>query len=582
MVKFIRTRKRLNEEEENAKDYIALRDMKVFARNDIPIVPVKSPTTLLTTHEVWSDFVKISDLAVNNLGQDGNKKSYSFRAKEAPDGYVVAETDVYCPSFDSKKAVILIGDYDNLPQQDVIDALVNKGFYVFTIDYNAIKPDTYTSFPNSLSYGIRGKEGDRIKEVCPTAKETCQYLYTEILRHLVYFIEENFPNKEIIPVGIRSGTELAMILAGTEKRRIAGVACLCGAGYPELSDVPKYTSNDYEPDYNTLAWMTGVSGVAYMRNFDKPVFIAIGTNATLSDVDRLASFKSLLNGNLTLSITPHGADNIDRRSFDLFLSWLNCTYWKCDFPKAPKTTIEINRDGIVYANITACGEPEIKQTVLYYSYGDTNHKSRRWKMKLGETVGHAQYLAKLIFTRPFEHLYYYTEITYVNGMVVTETPKYRNMGEYRLRLYPSKKGSILFMHEGETRFYEICDKPIILSEGITEGVTPVGTKGSIFKEGSMRLFVAENCKNIDTSRLLQVASFSSSKTYFLELSVTLRHSETIYKASKKVVSSTTFADTKFSVKDFKDEYFHPLTSWQDITSITIVNNNVVINKMIFI
>ena len=582
MFKFIRTKKTLNEELENAKDYIALRDMKVFARNDIPITPVENSTTLLTTNEVWKDFTKVSDLSINFLGEEGNKKSYTFKAKETSDGFVVAETDVYFPSYDSPRAVILIGDYDSLPQQDVIDAIVNKGCYVFTVDYNAIKSETHTSFPYSLFYGTRGKEENHLYEVCPTAKETCQYLYGEILRHLVYFIDENFPNKELIAVGIRYGTELAMLLAGTEKKRISGVGCICGAGYPELSDVPKYTESDYEPDYNTLAWMTGVSGVAYMRGYEKPVFIAIGTNSTISDVDRLASFKALLKSELTLSITPHGADNVDKRSFNLFLKWLDCTFWKCSFPKPPKTTIEINRDGLVYANITATGIPEIKQAMLYYSYGNTNHKSRRWKQKAGETVGHAQHLAKLIFTRPFEHLYFYTEITYVNGLVATEAPQYFNTEKYRLRLYPSKKGSILFMHEGENRFYEICDKPVIMSDGITEGVTPVGTKGSVFKDGSMRLFVAENCKLADNSRLLQVASYSSSKSYFLELAVSLRHSKTVYKASKKVVSSTTFADIKFSVKDFKDEFFHPLTSWKDVISITVVNKDVIINKMIFI
>ena len=584
MKKLSKKERKFVDTNENAKNYIAYDELKLYANTDIPLSPSKTGMneTLLTVKDVWADFVPNENIRYETVFDSEKKKTFVIVADNYDDDKLLAETDVYIPSYDSAKAVILINEFDRLPQQSVIDALVKKNCFVFVVDYNGIKPDTHTHFPQEIDYGKIGNEGIHNKEVCPTAKETGQYLYVKILRRCLDFIGLRFPDKEIVAVGIRTGADLAMQLSGTEKKRVSGLACICGAGYSKLIDIPKFGSALWTPDNKTLSWITGVSGISYMKNYPNPVFVGIGTNGTISDIDRTGSLRSLIKGKFTLSVSQQSADNIDAKTFNMFIMWLDGVYWHSSFPEPPVTTIEINNDGTVYADIKATGIPPIKQAYFYYSCDDINHKTRCWKQISGETVGFAQHLAKLTFNSNCEHLFYYTEIVYVNGMTVTEELQYINLKKYRLKITPEKNSSILFRHGGEGHFCEISDDAVIMTDGITEETVPTGAKGSVCKSGSMHIYVASNCKNADSSRILQVDSFCEKQNYTLELIATLRGSNIEYKASKKLVSINTFVDAQFNCTDFKDEYFRPLTEWKDIATITVVNSNIIINKMIFI
>lgn len=584
MKKLSRKERKFNDEKENAKNYIAYDELKLYANTDIPIFPSKASIdkTLLTVKDVWEDFVPNENVRYETVFDSNEKKTFVFVADNYNGDDLLVETDVYIPSYDSLKAVILVNEFDRLPQQDVIEALLKKNCYVFVVDYNGIKPDTHTSFPKEVAYGKFGNEGIHIKEVCPTVKETCQYLYVKILRRCLDFIGLRFPDKETIAIGIRTGTELAMQLCGTEKTRVSALACLCGAGYQKMVDIPKFGSAPWTPDDKTLSWITGASGISYMKNYPNPVFVGIGTNGTISDIDRTASLKSLIKGKTTLSFSHQSADNVDAKTFNVFMKWLDSVYWHSSFPEPPTTTIEVNTDGTVYADITATGIPRIKQVYFHYSCNDINHTTRCWKQVTGETVGIAQHLAKLTFNSDCEHLFYYTEIIYVNGITVTEELKYLNLKKYRLQITPEKNSSILFRHGGEGHFCEISDDAVILADGITEGTVPTGAKGSVCKLGSMHIYVASNFKNSDSSRILQVDSYSEKQNYTLELIAMLRGSNVEYRATRKLVSINTFVDAQFNCSDFKDKFFRPLTEWKDLAAITVVNSNIIINKMIFI
>ena len=577
-------KRKFNDEEENRKDYLSYHSVRLYSATDIPVTQAaKSKNDFVPPSALWADFDPTDEpLNAERLEESGNYTRFSFLAASYPDGNLSAEIRAYTPPYYARKAVLLIGERDALPQQEVIDEIVERvGAYVFVVDYNGIGEDSATLFPPSLFYGKRGNEGDRDRKFGSSPKDTCPYVYTLILRRAVAFIKTNFPKTELAVVGIRDGVELAMAVAGLERKNVMALGCLCACGYKEFAPFPKYPHAEEHFDLKKMSFIVSLSGVSHLKKYPHPVFCAVGSNGTYSDVDRLSSLKALIAAPLTLSVTPQFSDNVGRESFDCFLSWLNQSFWGSDFPAPPVTTVDVNRDGTVYADVTATATPALKGAILHYSYNDNNHHTRVWNSVACETVGVGQYLAKMTFTKPAGYLYFYTEASYLNGAVSTETPKFLDMSSYRLALSPAKNTAVLFRYGAEGLIVAESKQPILLTDAVEEKSVPAGVKGAICNDGALLLYVKEAFSATRSDRILQVDSFKEGPNYDLEVVARLQ-SGAVYRAIKRVAATTNFVSTQFTLTDFKDDKYLPLPEWADVATLTVVTPGIAVNKITFI
>ncbi len=279
-----------NPETEAKKNYIAYQNAEMYAKSDIPLHPTGG-MNCLTPKEIWADFDPYVDAL--DAVSDGEIR-HTFTVKSYGEDALLAEIDVYQPDIPSKRAILIVQEYGKEAQREIITELTKDGYTVFVPDYCKIRPDSTTHFPTCVSYGEYGRDNGHLNKVLPTAKETCPYLYALILRRSVTFIEKEFGIKDTIVIGIRDGVEYAMQAAGIDSR-IRGLGCVCAAGYKELLSYPVYSGQELKITHDDLAWITGVAGVSYLKNRDIPIFVAIGSNDTISDVDR-TYFLSLLNG----------------------------------------------------------------------------------------------------------------------------------------------------------------------------------------------------------------------------------------------------------------------------------------------
>ena len=570
---------------ENEKDLIAYDCVKLYAETDIPI-PEKSQFVdggILTPKKIWQDFDPTEERFDGKLVfSENNLTVYSFCAAHCPDGDLTVQLSVYAPSYDSPKGVILIGDNSRVPQKSVIDDIVGRGSYVFIADYNGVSENTLTVFPPSLSYGKSGNEGKHLTELSPTAKETCAYLYTLIHRRALGFIEETYGKKCVIALGIKRGVEIAMQLAGTEKTRITALACVGASGYPEYAGIPRYPVGASTLPDDVLAFIAGASGVSYLKGYPHPVFAAVGSNGTISDVDRLSSLKNLISGPLTVSISQEFSDNVDKETWKVCLDFLDSSFWKSDFPLPPVSSVKVNRDGSVYADITASIRPKIKFLSFYYSYNNIDHRTRTWEKVACETVGEGQYLAKLSFSTQCSTLFFYTETVYENGLISTEPPKFADLSAYRIMLSAPQSATVLYRHGAEGEFLPVSEDAVVGRETILEKTLPSGAKGAVCPDGSMKLFVGDSCRLIENGKLLQADTFRNEPYYQLELSVSCGFPATVYRASKRIMGGATFNGTTFACSDFKDEFFRPLPSWKEVNTFVVVTPDVTVNKLTFI
>ena len=583
--KLTKQERTLNEDVENQKDFFAYDSSVLYASTDIPMIfdAVQLNDLLVPPNKIWEGFDKTGEaLDAKKTFSADNVERYLFTAETMEDGRVEVELTVYSPDFPSKKPVLLLGDGNVLPQKEVIDSLVKRGCIVFVPDYNGCGENSSTVFPTSLFYGKKGQEGAHLTSLSPTAKDTCAYHYALIGRRTLAFMKEVYDCKEAVAVGVGYGSEIAMQVAGSERKFVCGVGLLCGAGYPEYADIPKYPYRPLTFGYKKLGFIIGESGVSYLKNYPHPVFTAVGSNGIRSDVDRLSSLKNLISGDLTVSICSQWVENIDENAFNNFLLWLDETFYYSSFPSAPTTTLDVNSDGTVYANVKANPVLPVKKVTLYYSYNDNNHKTRIWKQVPCETVGTGEYIAKMTFSKPCKTLFFYTEAQYLGGMTSTECPKYLEMEKYRIALLPQKSTSVIFRYGADGKASGVLSDAVVFGDPLQEGSAPSGAKGAVCPNGPMRLFVSESTQNAKPMNILQLDTYSEEKFCPLELEITVRSSESKYRALKYVQKDVNFSCTQFSCGDFKDELFRPLTSWEDASVLTILTPNVIVNKIMFI
>ena len=598
--------KHFKDEVENKKDFICYNNVSLYANSDIPMrdCPVEDP--IVTPDKLWDKFdPTIEDVDANIISINENVYTYEFRAKHCNDGDLRVEVQVYMPAFPSRKAVLLISEYDDIPQDYIIKKFLSLNCYVIVPDYNGKNPDTQTVFPNSLRYGKHLNEGSHLTKLSPGAKDTCQYLYTLINRRVIRFFEkticEENEKKNIIVIGIRQASEIAMMVAGLEREKVCALGAICGAGFPEFTDIPRYDKTPLNIPDGLLNWIISCSGISYINKYDKPFIIALGSNGTYSDIDRISNIAKIIKEPPSVFISSQCTDNIDLDTFNSFALRIDYAFFNSEFPNQPISKIDFNKDGTVYVNITVDTPVPVKKTKLYYSYGNNNHKTRNWHTTTGETIGLGEYLAKLSFTHPAEDLFYYSEITYLNGMTVTEIPKYSELDPRTLKYDPTPEDAFLYIYgqdnltdqkmsqlsfsdldetKSEIKFKEISSGAISIENSIEEATVPSGAKGIVCKKSGIQLFIGDKCKNITPEKLLQIDAYCEEKNYTLEISIISGNQ--VYTSSRFAHSQVTFEGEQFKCTDFKTQDFKPLQSWQNVKLLSILTPNVVINKILFI
>ncbi len=540
----------------------------------------------MTPSTVWEGFdPKKCDLKPQLIEEKDNHKRYLYSAVNTVDGDVKIDAHFYTPSFDSKNTVLLVGPVEKRPQEDLIVKLVNKGYNVVVPDYSGVFKGTKTRYPLSYEYGSYPSAGEHLFKVSPTAKETCNYLYTVVLRRLLNLTETVLKDTDVIVMGITSGVEIALQLVGTDKRPI-GLVCIAGAGYREYVNHPKYASErELIIDQELMHWLTGVSGTAYAKHIKVPVMVAVGSNGTISDIDRLSNLLRLMSEtDVRITIASGYMDNINKAALNTVFQWMDCTFLGSTPPELPTIKVGVNSEGALYCKVTTDGCIKIKATRIYYSFNDNNHTTRFWQNVDAEYIGNDEYLGKIEAVGDREKLFAYGEVEYANGLVLDGVVNYTDLKDANIKSQKSFVNPIVFQYPDENGFIELNDHAVIMSGNLCEGVLPIGLKGLYCATGGMVTYSIGRKSGFDPSRILQIDSYSPQKKYKLTVKASCAQDGKVtkYTASRDIEVSDTFFSLRLKPSDFKDERFQPMEGWDGIKSLTIVERNVIIGKIMFI
>lgn len=544
---------------------------------------------LLTPAQVWQDFNENQEvLQAQTLEEkqiDGLSVSHvSFSALSALDGEVRAVAKI-TSSQSGGKYIIIVQNYKKAVQQEVVDDLAREGYTVIVPDCSAIGQKYKTTFPESLAYGNIDQAGEHLTAVCPTAKDTCQYLYSVIVRRTITYINEVLSGKEIMLMGIGDGTEVAMQVAGMDKR-LCGLVLINGAGYKEYKNLNKYGSKqELQINQRLLCWLTGVASVAYAKHVDAPVFVAVCSNSKNADIDRLSNLLGLFKENQArINITPRGVDTIRAEAYKSMLMWIADVFGKNDIPSRPRIDIRASEENL-YLDIFADSSRNIKEITAFYSYGEYDHLVRNWYEQKCEAVSKSQYLVKLDIVNDEGPIFAFCQITYKDGLAMSSFEDYTELNGLQLKKTAGELSRIVFEGAaGIGGFSEESSKDIFLEDGVSLQRTPLGLKGVASASSELVNYEIGRQAAFNKGRILQIDVYTP-KEVNLGIKLLVKFGETVeeYVAEGFLKGSGgAFVSQKFSANEFKNSKMMALEDWDKVKAIKIAGKDIIIGKILFI
>jgi hypothetical protein len=546
---------------------------------------------IMTPAQVWQDYDAEKE-SLETLINDEYKenlylhRSYTITACTVEDGKVrVGVRVTQNIKLRRKKAVLIVQEYRKKVQKKVVKDLADMGYKVVVPDCTGNDISYKTTFPPSLKYGNIAEAEEHISQVCPTAKETCQYLYSMVVKRTITFIKKELGIDDIIVMGIGDATEVAMQVAGSDIR-LKGLVCINGAGYREYIGLNKYgEKNELEIDHKLMCWLTGVAAVAYAKHIQVPIMIAISSNGREADIDRLSNLMMLLKENqANIVITPRSADSISHQAYMTTLNWIEDIFSKRKSLKNPKTQIRAS-DGLIYADVKADKSKDIKEVAVYYSYGEYDHLVRNWHKKVCDAISPDQFLAKLDVGVTEGPIFAFCKVEYHDGIALCSLEDYQELAEFEIKKTVDLDSRIVYEGAmGTGSFAEEADKAILLKSGLMVASTPLGLKGVMSNYGELINYQIGAKAPFNKGRILQIDAYSY-EDIDLEIKLVAKEDDKVEifaVTSPMQTGDGAFVSHKFLPNDFKNSIMMPLEDWDKIKAIKIVNKNVIIGKIIFI
>lgn len=553
------------------------------------------PGTIWQGYDANADPLDAEMLYSRRASEGRVEEVWRFTATAREDGKVRVITRVVRAEDNGKNSpvVLLVGEYHRPPDADFVLSLANAGYTVAIPDISAVSKSERTMFPPSLAYGEYAKSGEHLYRITETAKDTCQYLYAIIVKRTEVFIKQNISDGKLILMGMGDAVEVAMQVAGSGGISDA-LACVNGSGYKEYIKRNRYGSSSEESlimDEERMCWLTGIASVAYAKNVKAPVFIAIGSNAHNSDVDRLSNLCALLGtDHIHTAVSPRASDFMLPEAYESMLIWMRAVAESKanELPDVPDLKIEVKEDGKPHLEASCDPSSMIKRVTFYYAIGSYNHEVRDWHELDGLCASYNEYIATVESYDDTSPLFAFAEVEYENGFTLTSLVEYAELKGLNVRPCEGTKnaGIVVVYRAGDedNGFVADYDGAVLMDKNIKTVVTPKGMEGVVSECGGLRTYHFYAGENASADKLIQI-DFYAEEDINVRVSVIgdTEDGARIYSASLTIGNTKGyFSDTKFALTDFKDDALRSPSKWSDIRVLSIRGEGLVIGSILFI
>ncbi len=455
---------------------------------------------------LWKDFV--SDLPLREtviceeIGENFIWRDIRFLGRETGQGRVSIFATYACSKLNGKRgakkgALLIIGDYKETINRDLVNLYLKQGYNVLMVDYRGVNSETenYTLYPECISHANYELSGRAIDYCDNTAIDTAWYEWVGVCKYALTFLQSQPENGKIGVIGVKNGANVGWMLAGSDDRVDCFVA-MFGCGWRAYKDVFKYSENDdILLTEERVRFLAGVESQAYAQNVKCPVLYLTATNSAEFDVDRSADTLVRVPETFNFDIeryncfAPRHTDVLDKccsRNVELFLA--KCLLdFKISFPVEPKLSIDVEGGRVkVKTEINFSDTKRAKRVEVYIAEGVENPAFRDWNLMTEIKHGKSEMERNFIYdiTSNATFILVFVLVEYKNGITICSkiqhkkinklTPKFNKLlysskdktgsfGVYDVKKYSScglffNDSDYLFLTEGAASIYGVCSK----------------------------------------------------------------------------------------------------------------------------
>ena len=344
--------------------------------------------TILTPLQIWQDYdPEASPLQISFTHFRKQGGFISFEAFFNADGFKDGAPRIFAsgsfPVSSSPKIAIYIKDGTRSPSPSVLsEAYTGRGFGYIEFDYNATNEDSArrSRYPESVKYGEAEFSNGHFSVADPTAKDSCQYLWTTVTRRVITLAKTLSRDCKIILVGAREGADMLWQTAAMDKR-VDAVVSINNAGWREYSDTFRF-DEDAEPLQMTdqlERWFAGCASQTYARYVECPVLLLCGSNNAITSVDRVENTLSLIdNDRVYCTICPNTGLLMPQYSLSTQLNFVDLFDNKAPLlKKSPGLTLSAE-NGKAIAFITVDAPLATKEISVWYAFDEQDSTIRNW------------------------------------------------------------------------------------------------------------------------------------------------------------------------------------------------------------
>lgn len=351
---------------------------------------------LLTNKTLWEGFDACAeqlDVTVAKIAMDDKftfKKIYFTGRTFASGRKTRVCANVCYPNKKPVKAVLLIGESNNVTSQDLYD-IAQNGFLAMSVDVDGRTANGCgTMFPEEVDYcnAVANKDLFFFDGTVRNSK-----LYEQSLccmRAITYLVEcENVQTISVVTIGNYS-TVGAIVCA--QDNRVTNGMFLFGTlnvDYPDADivvDDKASLQDQFAHDDKSQAWTMGLAPQSYLMNITVPVYVVNSANSHAVDVVEVSKAFNRLNDQSRLLIIPDLFDCVDARYVKNIINWCKGVNAQQDYDI---DYFEQNGDYFVNVKTSA----KLADTSVWYCT-NANLRAKHWvQAKLQQTDD--GYVAKL-------------------------------------------------------------------------------------------------------------------------------------------------------------------------------------------
>lgn len=554
---------------------------------------------VMVPSQIWQGYNPASEPLQNEkteyigiLSEGIIEERHHFVAMTKEDGNVTVAVRVISKegNLNDNPVILIVGEYHRSPEEKLLIELAKTGYTIVVPDLSGVG-EFKTTFPPSIEYGEYCKAGDHIKKVMPTAKETCQYLYSIIAKRTIIFIKRMISDGALIVMGLGDAVEVAMQVVATEKENVKGLCCLNGAGYREYIKQTRYGEQaELALDEERMCWLTGVASVAYARHIKVPTFIAIGSNARHSDVDRLSNLVALMNeGDVRVAISPRATDFILPEAYKTLLIWLKfvSSDRHDEIPDNPKLVVRVNEDGVPTFNVDCDPQSMIKKVSIYYASKEYHHDMRDYYEAEGLSISYNEYIGEAEEYGEKDPLFAFAVVEYENGLSLSSLVEHVELKGLPVKAVDSKGSAmhnLIYQAGEESGFVEDYSGTVLFEKSLRVAKTSLGMVGLTSDSDGLTTYRFAPSKDADRNRLLHLELYTKEDTEVEVVLLGITPEGTKSYTAKVQLQDTKglFMGTRLKLIDFKDEHFMPLMKWYGVKSLSIRGKNIIVGNVLFI